>query len=285
MAVDLSPVAGRRRLCAVLKRAREDQNLTQQQVATAMDWSLSKLIRIENGAVGISTTDLRALLWHYSVTDTATIGELMELARTGRRRAWWKEYRDHFVTPNLGRLIDLEFVASRLKIFNPSILPGLMQTEDYARAVLRTMLPPPTPEQLEARVRVRLRRQQELLRREEPPNILAVLDEAVLRRSTGDAASMREQLLRLLELASLPNVTIEILPFAAGVFQLAGPFFIMSFPNDPDVVYIESSLNEDLIEGNDRSQDYQEAFNAIREYSLRSAESRALIEKVASELR
>lgn len=285
MAVDLSPVAGRRRLCAALKRAREDQNLTQQQVAAAMDWSLSKLIRIENGSVGISTTDLRALLWHYSVTDSATIGELMELAKTGRRRAWWKEYRDHFVTPNLGRLIDLEFVASRLQIFNPSILPGLMQTEDYARTVLRNMLPPPTSEQLEAQVRVRMRRQRELFQREEPPAILAVLDEAVLRRSPRDPGSMREQLRHLQDLASRPNVTIEILPFSAGVFQFAGPFFIMSFPNDPDVVYIESSLSENLIEGNDRSQEYQEAFNAIRKHSLRSADSRALIEKVANELR
>ncbi len=285
MTVDLSPVAGRRRLCAALKRAREDCGLTQQQVASVMDWSLSKLIRIENGSVGVSTTDLRALLMHYAVTDSATVDGMLELARAGRRRAWWREYRDRLVTENLGRLIDLECVASRLQIFNPSILPGLMQTEEYARAVIRNLLPTPTPDQLEARVRVRMRRQLEVFGREDPPHLLTVLDEAVLRRSTGDAATMREQLRHLHALTTRPNVTIQVLPFGAGVFQLAGPFFIMSFPDDPDVVYTESSLSEDLIEGNGRIQDYQRSFDAIRRSSLGPDESRALIEKVTGELR
>lgn len=248
-----------------------------------MEWSLSKIIRVESGIVGISTTDLRALLAHYAVNDQQIIEELMELARAGRRRPWWREYREHMSTQTLGTLIDLEVMTSHLKIFNSSILPGLFQTEDYARAVLRNMSPSPTPEQLEARVQIRIRRQREVLHRANPPEIVAVLDEAVLRRSTGDAATMRRQLDYLQEIASLPTVTIEILPFDAGVFQLAGPFFILSFPDDPDIVYNESSLTERLIESNDRIQDYRDAFNLIRQRSLRAEESASLIRNAGEE--
>lgn len=285
MSTGLSTVAGRRRLCAALKRAREDRSLTQQEVANSMEWSLSKLIRVESGTVGVSTTDLRALLSHYSVTDPSIVNDLMELARAGRRRPWWREYREHMYTPTLGTLIDLEVVASQLDMFNPSILPGLLQTEEYAHAVLSNVLPVPTPEQLAARVKIRMRRQEEVLSQETPPRVLAVLDEAVLRRSTGDDRTMREQLDHLLAISSLPKVTIEILPFKAGVFQLAGPFFIMSFPNDPAMVYVESSLNEDLIEDSDRIQVYRDAFDAIRRKALRPEESSALIKSAADEFR
>ena len=285
MSGGLSTVVGRRRLCAALKRAREERGLTQQDVVHTMEWSLSKVIRVESGSVGISTTDLRALLSYYAVTDANVVTELMELARAGRSRPWWREYRDHMPTQTLGTLIDLEVVASHLKIFNPSILPGLFQTKEYAQAVLRNMLPTPTPEQLTARVQIRMRRQREVLQREAPPAILTVLDEAVIRRSTGDDRIMREQLDHLLLISSLPNVTINILPFKAGVFQLAGPFFIMSFPSDPDIVYIESSMNEDLIEGNDRSQDYRDAFDAIRRKALSPEDSSTLIKRAAEELR
>ncbi|MBT8225210.1 MAG: helix-turn-helix transcriptional regulator [Dactylosporangium sp.] len=281
----LSTIVGRRRLCAAIRRAREDRDLTQQEVATEMEWSLSKLIRVESGAVGVSTTDLRALLALYTVTEPTVINDLMELARAGRRRPWWREYRAQMSTSTLGTLIDLEVVASRLQIFNPSILPGLFQTEQYARAVLGNMLPPPTPVELEARVSIRMRRQQEVLGRGSPPSILAVLDEAVLRRSTGDAATMGEQLDHLLSIAALPTVTIAILPFSAGVFQLAGPFFILSFPDDPDMVYVESSLSEHLLEGTDLIQDYRNAFSLIRDKSLCPEESADLIKRSADEFR
>jgi transcriptional regulator with XRE-family HTH domain len=281
----LSTVVSRRRLCAAIKKAREERGLTQQDVVNTMEWSLSKVIRVESGTVGISTTDLRALLTYYAVTDDNVVAELMELARAGRRRPWWREYRDHMPTPTLGTLIDLEVVASHLKIFNPNILPGLFQTEAYATAVMQNMLPAPTPEQLAARIKIRMRRQVEVLQRETPPTIVAVLDEAVIRRSTGDARTTREQLDHLLDIAALPNVTINVVPFTAGIFQLSGPFFILSFPSDPDTVYVESSMNENLIEGNDKSQDYRAAFDAIRRKALTPEDSSTLIKRAAVELR
>jgi transcriptional regulator with XRE-family HTH domain len=281
----LSTVAGRRRLSAAIKRAREERGLTQHDVAAVMEWSLSKIIRVESGSVGVSTTDLRALLAHYDVVDDKVVAELMELARAGRRRPWWRQYREHMVTPNLGTLIDLEVVASQLRIFNPSILPGLFQTEDYATAVLRNLSPSPAEEQLETQVKIRMRRQREVLFSDAPPTILAVLDEAVLLRSPRNVKTMREQLDHLLTIAALPNVTVNILPFSAGLFQLAGPFFVLSFPNDPDVVYVESSLSEDLLEGAARSHDYRLAFEAIRRAALNPDDSSTLIKRAAGDLR
>jgi transcriptional regulator with XRE-family HTH domain len=280
-----NPVAGRRRLRAALRRHREERRLTQQHVADAMEWSLSKLIRIESGSVGVSTTDLRALLAYYGVTEPTTVNGLMELARAGRRRPWWNEYRDRqlnsaeFVT-----LIGLEADATCLKIFNMNTLPGLLQTEAFARAALQTEEPRPTSDELEVRVRVRLRRQREVLYRDEPPLVHAVLDEAVLRRMPTDTVTARDQLRHLVTLADRPNIKIQIVPFTAGLYPpLASPFFILSFSSqtDLDVVYLESSMSEELIESPGRIEVYHIAFAAIRDMALSHEESIDFINRVA----
>ncbi|HLL68624.1 MAG TPA: helix-turn-helix transcriptional regulator [Micromonosporaceae bacterium] len=281
------PVAARRRLRAALRRARDRQSLTQDQVAEAMEWSLSKLIRIESGLVGISTNDLRALLDYYHLAEPDEIARLVELARVGRAKPWWSDYRDVLSSPHFMTMLGLEADARLLRVFNSSVLPGLMQTEAYARGSLQSLVPGPTVEQLEVKVAVRLRRQAELLDRQDPPDLLAVLDESVLRRMIADVDAMRAQLRHLCALAERPNVTIEVVPFSAGVYDLAGPFTILAFPDgaDAEVVYLESALNEDLIEDAEKIQPYHVAFDALRAKALSPRDSIVLIERVASELR
>jgi transcriptional regulator with XRE-family HTH domain len=278
------PLTGRRRLRSALKRAREQAGQTQEQVAAAMDWSTSKLIRIEAGTVGISTNDLRALLTHYGIVEHPHVEGLLELARMGRRKPWWFAYRDQLPTPAYGTLIDLEADASQLCIFGPSFVPGLLQTADYARAVLQRVAPKRSPEEVEAQVAVRVRRVAEVLGQKEPPVLSVVLDEVVLRRGTTVEVT-RAQLHHLLSLAGHPRITIRILPFSAGVYPLTSAFFVISFADDePDVVYVEGGLDDGIIEDEGQVEDYRATFAALEQQALDPAASADLIARVADGL-
>ena len=134
-----SPVVQRRRLRTELRRARLDADLTQEQVATAMDWSLSKLIRIENGTVGISTNDLKAILAHYKITDDRHTAEMLALSRGARERSWWSAYRDS--SPRLIQLIEYESASFIIRNFQPMLIPGLLQTGEYAATMIRNLDP------------------------------------------------------------------------------------------------------------------------------------------------
>jgi transcriptional regulator with XRE-family HTH domain len=278
-----SPTAGRRRLRNALRYARDVANLTQEQVAAAMDWSLSKVIRIETGAVSISTNDLRQLLLLYQVTDPSEVAELVELARVGRRRPWWTRYRDTVPGEYLS-YVGLEDESSAMRSFSPAGMPGLLQTEEFAHAVvdaswLTTFGDGPD------RVDVRMKRQQEVLQRPHPPEITAVLDEAVLWRQIGGAAVLRGQLLHLVALAQRPQITIQVLPFTASISHLLSPFVILEFsdPADADVVYVESSLEQTMLDG-DQVATYRRVFGRVQAASLPPDESLALIARVAGGL-
>lgn len=287
-----SPTAGRRRLRNALRRARDAAGLTQEQVAEAMDWSLSKVIRIETGGVGISTSDLRQLLQFYRVNDPARVTDLVELARVGRQRPWWTRYKD--VVPG-GYLsyIGLEDESTALRCVSPNGMPGLLQTEDFARALAsagwwatplggRVRRMPPAAE----RVEVRMIRQQEVLRRPTPPTITAVLDEAVLWRRIGGPEVLRRQLLHLVALGSKNNITIQVLPFHAGKLYMQSPFVILEFPDpaDTDVVYAESDFEETVIDDPSRVAIYREVFDHARAASLSEEESLEHIARVAGEI-
>ncbi|GAB3511838.1 helix-turn-helix domain-containing protein [Phytohabitans suffuscus] len=283
------PTVGRRRLRSALRRARDAAGLTQEQVAAAMDWSLSKLIRIEAGSVSISTNDVKALLGHYRMTDQSQIDELVELARVSRRRTWWSQYKDTLPSA-YASYIGLETEASKLSFFQPSGIPGLLQTESYARAAVTaastTVGDTMDDEQIEVRHAIRMRRQKEVLDRPDRPDIDVVLDEAALHRQTGGPESLREQLVHLAEVGRLPRVTIRVLPFTAGDYAPQGPFVILHFPeqDDSDVVYLEGVLAQDVL---DRPVDvaaYQQTFDRLREMSLEPDESLAKITKVAGQL-
>jgi transcriptional regulator with XRE-family HTH domain len=288
-----SPTAGRRRLRYALRRARDASGLTQEQVADAMDWSLSKVIRIETGGVGISTSDLRQLLLLYQVTDRDEVSDLVELARIGRQRPWWTRYKDAMPATYLS-YIGLEDESRALRCFNPVGLPGLLQTSEYARALTeaswwsaaqagRAVI---TESSITDSVEVRMIRQREVLRRPSPPEITAILDEAVLWRQIGGSEVLRHQLLHLVALGSKPHITIQVLPFRTGVLHIMSPFVIMEFPDptDSDVAYVENDPDHTMVDG-DEVGTYRAVFERLREFSMSQEESLEKIARVAGELK
>jgi transcriptional regulator with XRE-family HTH domain len=265
-----SPAVQRRRLRAELRRTRLGAGLTQEQVAAAMDWSLSKLIRIENGTVGISTNDLKAILAYYEITDEKRTTEFLALSRGSKERSWWSGYRD-VASPQLLQMIELEAASIITRNFQPLLVPGLLQTEDYARTVYRGLNPGESAKRIESLVEVRLRRQ-ELLSRPDSQLLFFIIDEAVARRVVGGKAAMRRQLAQMIELAGMPNVTIEIVPFEAGVHPgVLGPFLIYEFPDsaDDDALWLEGPLG-DLLSRNDPEEilTFREKFEQLRHISL-----------------
>jgi transcriptional regulator with XRE-family HTH domain len=264
-----SPAVQRRRLRAELRRARLERRLTQEQVASAMDWSLSKLIRIENGTVNISTNDLKAILAHYDI-DEEQAAEFLALARGARERSWWSGYRD-VASPRLLQMIEYEAASIITRNFQPLLVPGLLQTEEYARDVYRGLNPQESEERIESLVEVRMRRQ-DLLRRTDAPLLFFIVDQAVVQREVGGKAAMRRQLNQMIELASMQNVTIEVVPFGAGAHPgLLGPFQIYEFPDtaDDDVLWLEGPTGDLLSRDNpEEILSFREKFEQLRQLSL-----------------
>ncbi len=287
-----SPTSGRRRLRHELRRARERANLTQEQVAIAMDWSTSKVIRIETGTVSISTNDLRQLLQLYKVTDPEEISRLVELARLGRRRPWWARY-SKLLPPAYLSYVGLEDDASVIRCFYPQGMPGLLQTEEFARALIDAELSTDgvwplrrDPADTARWVELRQTRQREVLDRADPPELLAVLDEAVLRRQIGGPAVLRGQLLHLVDVSVRPNVTIRVLPFTAHLYNILSPFVILQFadPADTDVVFAESTFEQVLLDESETVATYERIFDALAEAALSPEASLELISRIADEL-
>jgi transcriptional regulator with XRE-family HTH domain len=282
-----SPVVQRRRLRTELRKARQDAGLTQEQVAAAMDWSLSKVIRIEAGSVGISTNDLKVLLAHYQLDDPDLTSELVTLARAARERSWWSVYRD--VAPSaLLQLIGYEAASFIVRNFETLLVPGLLQTEEYARTVIGALDEGAAADRVNSLVEIRMRRQEQL-DRDDPPLLFFILDEAVVRRLMGGRDIMRRQIRHLVETAARPNVTIEIVPFSAGTHPaLRGPFVIVEFPDpgDDDVLYLEA--RGDLVRGGISEEGevsaHREVFEQLRELSLGPDGSVAYLGKLADEM-
>jgi transcriptional regulator with XRE-family HTH domain len=280
------PVVGRRRLRSALRKHREKAQLTQEQVAHEMDWSLSKLIRIEAGVVSISTNDVKALLQLYRINDPLEISDLVEMARIARRRTWWTPYKDNVPSP-YASYIGLEAETSALRYFQPMSIPGLLQTRSYATAVVSAASAVRVdPEEVGTRVDIRMARQREVLGRPNPPLVEVILDEGVLRRITGDRDVMREQLRHLASTGGRVNVTIRMLPFTAGDSGVRGSFAILDFPDESDnsVVYVESALGEDVIDRPDEIKAYIGAYERLQQMCLEPDASVKEIKKIAGEL-
>lgn len=240
------PTVHRRRLRNELRKARETAQMTQRDVAAAMDWSQSKLIRIETGAVNISTNDLRALLNHYGV-EQAKIVSMVELARSAREQTKWNIYRD-VAAPEYIAFCGYESSASVIRNFEPILIPGLLQTEEYARSVVSTF-EANSPHRIDSLVDLRMQRQ-EIVTLDNPPSLHFVIDESVIRREVGGAEITRRQLKHLLELSEYPNVTIRIMPFSQGMYpRMRSPYVHFEFPaaEDEDILYLESPARGDII--------------------------------------
>jgi transcriptional regulator with XRE-family HTH domain len=244
--VDEGPTLRRRRLGAELKRCREGAGMTQENVSRHFEWHAAKVTRIETARVAVTPRDVKDLLTLYAVRDEEYREALVELARLSRERTWWTDYRD-VMRP--GNFIGLEAGAAAMLSWEPVLLPGLLQTEDYMRELMRTGRPNDSESDLARRVALRLTRQARL-HGDRPLELHAMVDESAVRRAIGGRDVMTKQYEHLIEAAQLPNVTLQVLPFTAGAHQfLGGPAALLEFRETThlDVVYLEG-LAGDLYE-------------------------------------
>ncbi|MDO0928800.1 helix-turn-helix transcriptional regulator [Streptomyces sp. TG1A-8] len=274
------PAVRRRKLGAELRTLRTGAGLTSGEAARLVGWHQSKVSRIETGASGVKPSDVRLLLDAYGVRDAQLRELLLALAGSsaaGGRHRWWHAYRG-VLPPTYRDFISLESQACAMRTLETSVVPGLLQTPEYARAVTRAAMEGVADvdeERLDALVEVRLARQ-DVLRSDPPLALNAVLDEAVLRREVGGPEVMARQLERLLEAARLPQVRLQVLPFTAGAhIGLTGPFVIFSFPSisDLDVVVVDQLTSSLYLERKGDLKAYSEAFNALQKHALSPGDS------------
>ncbi|MEU0071984.1 helix-turn-helix transcriptional regulator [Streptomyces sp. NPDC006332] len=271
------PAVRRRKLGAELRSLRSGTGLTSGEAARLVGWHQSKVSRIETGASGVKPADVRLLLDAYGVRDAQLRELLLVLAgsdESAGRHHWWHAYRG-VLPPTYRDFISLESQASEMRTLETSVVPGLLQTAQYARAVTRAAVDGLDEERVDALVEVRLARQ-DVLRSQPPLALDAVLDEAVLRREVGGPEVMKRQLERLLEAARLPQVRLQVLPFAAGAhIGVTGPFVIFSFSStsDLDVVVLDHLTSSLYLERKEDLQAYTEAFNALQFHALSPEDS------------
>ncbi|MFR9797823.1 helix-turn-helix domain-containing protein [Streptomyces sp. MS06] len=274
------PAVRRRKLGAELRSLRTGAGFTSGEAARLVGWHQSKVSRIETGTSGAKPADVRLLLDAYGVEDTGIRELLLVLAgsRNTVRDHWWHAYRG-VLPPTYRDFISLESQASAMRTLETSVVPGLLQTPEYARAVTRAAVDEVDDDRLDALVEVRLARQ-DVLRSDPPLRLSAVLDEAVLHREVGGPEVMARQRARLAEAAGLPQVLLQVLPFSAGAhIGITGPFVIFSFSStsDLDVVVIDHLTSSLHLERKEDLRAYSEAFDSLRAHALSPEDSLELI--------
>jgi transcriptional regulator with XRE-family HTH domain len=273
-----SPTVRRRELGALLRKLRTEKGLTVEQAADQLMFSMSKLSRMETGHGAPSRRDIRDLCALYEVTDEAERKRMMNLAVEGRQAGWWQSYDLNQFADYVG----LEADAVSVKNYQSILIPGLLQTPDYARAVNEAVIPQPDPERLEEQTEVRLRRQDRLTR-DPPLRFGAILDEAALHRVIGGPAVMEAQLRHLIELSKLPNVTLQVIPFSAGGHPaMDSTFNVLEFADAvPGVVYVEGLVGWVYMKRSRDVERYAGVFERLCHIALPPRESVELIEKAA----
>ncbi len=284
MAAEKSPTVRGKRLGIELRRLRRGVELTIEDVAKQLRISESRLSRIETGKAAAQSRDIKKLLDLYGVTDETQRELLLQIAREAQQKGWWTDYEE-VLPAGFETYVGLETEAERLRVYATILVPGLLQTEDYARAMIRAMRGE-LAEEVDELVSLRMRRQ-ERLTGEDPLNLWAVVDEAALRRPIGGHAVMRAQLDHLIESGKLAHVTIQVLPFAKQAHAgLAGPFDIVEFPqpSDQDVVCIDSSGGNVYVEKSRDVRRHKLVFEHLCAMALDPRESASFIESVKREL-
>jgi hypothetical protein len=262
---------------------RERAGLTGEDAGTALERSGSWISRVETGRVGLRGRDLADLLKLYRVDDPEVALRLNALAREGKQRGWWSRYADIVAGP-YASYIGLESEATELLGYDALCLPGLLQTEQYARALLQGTIPRLTPEVVARRVEVRLARQS-LLTGAKPLRLRSIIDASVLHRDLGGRDIMPAQLERLAEASRQPNITVQVMPFNARYHPgMMGNFTLVRFalPDDPDIVYIEGMSKDVFVEADD-AREYREIFGHLKASALGPEESRHYIDHIRSE--
>lgn len=289
MTSDQGPVVSSALLRSELVRRRREKQLTQEQVAGQLDWSSSKLIRIEGGRSGVTKVDLDALLDIYGVTSPEQRERLQALNRGARQRGWWDEYRT-LLNPPFVTFLGYEAGATFIRGYQSLILPGLLHNRAYARVM--TAVSVEEESRLNAIVEARMLRQEQKAKRTSPPREYYLLDEAVLRRRVGVPSEPTVMPAQLRELAARAKedelLTLRVIPFAAGAHAgLTGPFFLLEFePELPDILYIDMGKNGiSMVAGDDpRVAQYQDAFESILGKALSAEESIDFMLAVAEEM-
>ncbi|MFG3202714.1 helix-turn-helix domain-containing protein [Streptomyces sp. NPDC048192] len=282
MASNVNPTVRRRRLGQELRRLRELKGMTAEEVAERLLVSQSKISRLENGRRSISQRDVRDLCGVYEVEDQRIVDSLMEMARDSRQQGWWHTFGDIPYSVYIG----LETDAESLRVYEPQLVTGLLQTRAYAEALVQGALPETSTAEIEKRVQVRMRRQERITAEANPLRLWVVLDEAALRRVVGSRLVMREQLDHLIEMSQLPHVTVQVLPFEVGAHPgLNGQYAILEFADaaDSSVVYLEGVTSDLYLEKAQDVQKYAVMYEHLRAQSLNVEQSRQFIAKVAKD--
>jgi transcriptional regulator with XRE-family HTH domain len=274
----------RMRLGSQLRRLREAAGITPDRAGFEIRASRSKISRLEHGRVKLKNRDVTDLLVLYGVTDEAVRSKFLALVMRSNVPDWWGEYSD--ILPGwFENYLGLEAAAATIRTFEVQFVNGLFQTADYARAVTGLGRRTAQEDEIERWVKLRLQRQ-EMLSRPDPPNVWSVMDEAVLRRPVGGAAVMRAQYRHLVEVAELPHVTLQVIPFARGAHAgESGSFSVLRFeePDLPDVVYLEQLTNAFYLEQRSDVERYLEVVDEISGAALTPDETTWFIEQAARE--
>jgi transcriptional regulator with XRE-family HTH domain len=280
---DVPPVR-RRLLGASLRRLREEAGYALDDAARILECDRSKISRMETGQRGIRPKELRELLSEYGV-EQRRADALLAIARQANQTGWWQSY-SHVLDDAYQDFISLEASAQAISTYEAQLVPGLLQTEDYARAIAAASLVGENQEEREQFVQARLTRQQ-ILTRDAPLQFWAILSEGALRQQVGGPRVMKAQLHYLMEVGSgRPNVNLQVLPFAVGAHAAtSGPFVIMRFPEAPDlgVVYLEGQTGGIYLESAGEVARYTLVFEHLRASALSTAATVRLIEEVARE--
>jgi DNA-binding XRE family transcriptional regulator len=279
-----SPTARHRRLIVELNRLRKESGLSRDEVAQRIGASDTSVFRWEKGLSRPKPTDVAALLRVYEVGGPPG-DELLDMAKDARKRGWWHRHRQT-LKPGFDSYIGLEAAAAAVRTYASQIVPGLLQTEAYARAIIEAIAMTNAPATVDDKVAVRLSRQELVTRRSDSIRVVAVLDEAVLRRQVGGPELMRAQLRHLVEVSALPNVVLHVVPFAAGAHcAMDGSFYLLQFPEpgDPDVAYLEQATSGLVPDDAGALRRYTLMFGTLLGSALSPEESVAFISGIAHE--
>ncbi|OLT16063.1 hypothetical protein BJF79_18585 [Actinomadura sp. CNU-125] len=276
------PTVRGRRVARELKNLRLAAGMTGETVVTELGWDTAKLSRMENGRMRITSGEVMELLEIYGVTgDKRT--ELVKLAREARQRGWWHNYEDVLKT-GFSDYLAFEAEATCYRTYQVQLIPGILQTPDYARAVFRGSRPR-SPEEIERALESRLARQERLTTSERPLHAHVIIDEGTLHRLVGGTVVMRAQLEHLLTMADLANVSLQVLPNATGVHPAVdGPFTLFAFEGYPDVLYMEHLMGCAYLEKVTETKQASLIFDHLLSSALNTSDSKRLIRQVASGL-
>jgi transcriptional regulator with XRE-family HTH domain len=284
MAAGTGPAVRRRQLMTELKRLREKTGMTQEDVAGQLDWHPTKIMRIETGRTAPHPNDVRVMLGLYKVDDSDILASLLKLAKDARQRGWWYSYKDVLIS-RFELFLGLESEADTIRDFELTMIPGLLQTSDYARELMRGLMTFDAAE-IERFVELRMARQQ-ILARPDAPQLWAILDEAAIHRVVGGQEIMRAQLLHLADTAAGGKITVQVLPYGAGPHPgQSGPFIILGFAEltEPEVVYMETVGGNLYVDKPEEVRLFTAAFDQLRAVALSPAQSAAMLHSLAGEL-